>query len=147
MFLHPFCLPVSFYRGIILWILIGINEQCLLNTIISVLLLVVVMVMVGVCSTFDLLVWNYLILVFSWVGLSSLGWSFPSSTFCRVAFVNRYCLNLILLWNVLFSSYTILESFARYGSLPWHLWSFTLCRTSVKVLWSLESPMRSQVLF
>ncbi|KAL6090880.1 hypothetical protein STEG23_002797, partial [Scotinomys teguina] len=33
----------------------------------------------------------------------SIGWNPPSSAFCRAGFVDRYCLNLVLSWNVLFT--------------------------------------------
>ena len=72
----------------------------------------------------SLLVWNYLFSEFPWVWFTSLGWSFPSSIFCKTVFVDRCCLNLVLSWNYLFSSSMIIESFARCSGLGWHLWSF-----------------------
>ncbi|KAL6048203.1 hypothetical protein STEG23_013467, partial [Scotinomys teguina] len=33
----------------------------------------------------------------------SIGWNFPSSVFCRAGFVDKYCLNLVLSWNILFT--------------------------------------------
>jgi hypothetical protein len=47
-------------------------------------------------SSFDLLVWDFLFLMFSWVGLTSLGWSFSPGAFYRDGFIDRYSLNLIL---------------------------------------------------
>jgi hypothetical protein len=49
------------------------------------------------------------------------GLGFPSSTFCSAGFVDRYCLNLVLLWNILFSPFIVIENFADYSSLGWHL--------------------------
>ncbi|KAL6084654.1 hypothetical protein STEG23_014043 [Scotinomys teguina] len=37
---------------------------------------------------------------------------FPSSAFCKAGFVDRYCLNLVLPWNVLFTPSIVIESFA-----------------------------------
>ena len=37
---------------------------------------------------------GYLLPVVLWVQLISLGWGFPSGTFCKAGFVDRYCLNL-----------------------------------------------------
>lgn len=58
----------------------------------------------GVCVCFpffDLMIWNYsLWVIFGGVWLTSLGWSFPTGTFCRAGFVDRYYLHLILSWNV-----------------------------------------------
>ncbi|KAL6085779.1 hypothetical protein STEG23_010601 [Scotinomys teguina] len=33
----------------------------------------------------------------------SIGWNLPSSAFCKAGFVDRYCSNLVLSWNVLFT--------------------------------------------
>ena len=70
--------------------------------------------------------------VFLWVQLASLGWGFPSSTFFRTEFVDRYYLNLVLSWNVLFSPLMVIESFAGYSSLGLHLGSFIVCSISVQ---------------
>ena len=37
---------------------------------------------------------DYYIPVFLLVQLSSLGWGFPSHSFCKAGFVDTYCLNL-----------------------------------------------------
>jgi hypothetical protein len=50
-----------------------------------------------------LMVWDYLFPVFSWMLLSSLGWSFHLSTLCRARFVEKYCLNLSILKCLVFS--------------------------------------------
>ena len=81
-----------------------------------------------------LLVWDYLLSVFSGVCLVSLAWIVPSNAFCRAGFVDRYCLNLVLSWNVLFTPSMLIESFAGYISLGWHPWSLSVCITSVQDL-------------
>lgn len=74
---------------------------------------------------FDLLVWDFLFFVFSWVWLTSLNWSFPFSTFYRDGFVAKYCLNLFcfLSWNDFLSS-IMTESFARYSLVSVVSWEF-----------------------
>ncbi|KAL6089281.1 hypothetical protein STEG23_037008, partial [Scotinomys teguina] len=42
------------------------------------------------------------LLSFDLVDLST-GWNLPSSAFCKAGFVDRYCSNLVLSWNVLFT--------------------------------------------
>ena len=37
--------------------------------------------------------------------------------------MERYCVNLVLSWNSLVSPSTVIESFAGYSSLGWHLCS------------------------
>ena len=37
-------------------------------------------------------------------------------------------------WNALISPTIVIESFAGYSSLDWHLWSLRFCRTSVQKL-------------
>ena len=51
------------------------------------------------------------------VWLHSACWSFPSSILCRAGLVERYCLNLVLSWNILVSPSIVIESFAGYSSL------------------------------
>jgi hypothetical protein len=48
--------------------------------------------------------------------------------------VERYCVNLVLSWNTLFFSSMVIESFAGYCSLGWHLCSLRVCITSVQDL-------------
>ena len=62
------------------------------------------------------------------------GWKFLSSTICRAALANKYYLNLVLSWNVIFSPCSVIESFAGGSSLGWQLWSLRVCRTSVPAL-------------
>lgn len=59
---------------------------------------------------------------------------FSSNSFCRAIFVNKYCLNLILSWSILFSPSMVIESFAEYRNLVWHLWSLDVCSMSVQAL-------------
>ena len=37
--------------------------------------------------------------------------------------MERYCVNLVLSWNILVSPSTVIESFTGYSSLGWHLCS------------------------
>jgi hypothetical protein len=48
--------------------------------------------------------------------------------------VERYCVNLVLSWNTFFSPSMVIESFAGYSSLCWHLCSLSVCITSVQDL-------------
>ena len=48
--------------------------------------------------------------------------------------MERYCVNLVLLWNTLVSPSMVIESLAGYSSLGWHLCSLSVCITSVQVL-------------
>ena len=45
-----------------------------------------------------------------------------------------YCVNLVLSWNVLFSPSMVIESYAGYSSLGWHLCSLRVFMTSAKDL-------------
>ena len=53
-----------------------------------------------------------------------MGESFSSSTFCKSGSVDKYCLNLLLSWDILFSPSMVTESFARYSSLSRYPWTF-----------------------
>jgi hypothetical protein len=46
--------------------------------------------------------------------------------------VYRYCLNLVFSWNI--CSSMLIESFAGYSSLGWHLCSLRVCMTSDQAL-------------
>ena len=46
--------------------------------------------------------------------------------------MERYCVNLVLSWNTLVSPSMVIESFAGYSSLGWHLCSFRVCMTSAQ---------------
>jgi hypothetical protein len=48
--------------------------------------------------------------------------------------MERHCANLFLLWNILFFLSMVIESFAGYNSLGWHLCSLRVCITSVQDL-------------
>jgi hypothetical protein len=51
-------------------------------------------------------------------------------------FVGRYCVNLVLLWNTLVSPSMVIQNFARYSSLGWHLCFLRVCITSVQDHWA-----------
>jgi hypothetical protein len=63
---------------------------------------------------------------------------FLPSTFCRAGFVNKYCLNFTLPWNILFSSSMVIEHFAGFSFLSWHLWYLIVCSIRVYVLLSFR---------
>jgi hypothetical protein len=48
--------------------------------------------------------------------------------------VERYSVNLCLSWNTLVSPSMVIESFAGYSSLGWHLCSLRVCIMSVQDL-------------
>jgi hypothetical protein len=48
--------------------------------------------------------------------------------------VERYCVSLFWAWNILISPSMVIESFAGYSSLDWHLCSLRVCMTSVQDL-------------
>jgi hypothetical protein len=48
--------------------------------------------------------------------------------------MERYCVNLVLSWNILFSPSMVIESFAGYSNLGWHLFSLRVCMTSAQDL-------------
>ena len=43
-------------------------------------------------------------------------------------------MNLVLSWNTFVSPSTVVESLAGYSSLGWHLYSLSVCITSVQAL-------------
>ena len=53
---------------------------------------------------------------------------------CKTELVDRYCLNLVLSWNILFYPCMLIESFVGYNSLGWHLCSLRACMTSDQAL-------------
>ena len=48
--------------------------------------------------------------------------------------MERYCVNLVLSWNILVSPSMVIKNFAVYSSLGWHLWSLRVCMTSAQDL-------------
>jgi hypothetical protein len=61
--------------------------------------------------------------------------------------VERYCVNLVLSWNIMVSPSMVIESFAGYSRLGWHLCSFWVCITSVQdLLASIVSGEKSGVI-
>ena len=69
------------------------------------------------------------ILFFPLVLISSLYWRFLSRILCRAGLVDRYCVNLFFV-----SPSMMIENFAGYSSLGWHLCSLRVCMTSVQAL-------------
>ena len=59
---------------------------------------------------------------------------FSSIILCRAGFVERYCINLVLSWNILFFPPMVIETFAGYSSLGCHLCSLRVCMTSAQGL-------------
>ena len=43
--------------------------------------------------------------------------------------MERYCVNLVFLWTTLVSPYMVIESFAGYSILGWHICSLRVCMT------------------
>ena len=68
------------------------------------------------------------------VFLAFLVCGFPSSIFCKAAFLAMYCLNLFLSWNILFSPSIVNAIFAGYSSLVLHPWSLSVCSTYIEDL-------------
>jgi hypothetical protein len=48
--------------------------------------------------------------------------------------VERYCVNLVLSWNILVTPCMVIGNFAGYSSLDWHLCSLRFCMTCVQGL-------------
>ena len=48
--------------------------------------------------------------------------------------MERHYVNLVLSWDTLVSPFMVIESFAVYSSLAWHLCSLRVCITSVQDL-------------
>ena len=46
--------------------------------------------------------------------------------------MERYCVNLVLSWNTLVSPSIVIESFAGYSNLGWHLCSLRVCMMSAQ---------------
>ena len=46
--------------------------------------------------------------------------------------MGRFCVNLVLSWDILVSPSMVIESFAEYSSLHWHLCSVRVCMTSAQ---------------
>ena len=69
-------------------------------------------------------VWPFLLsllkdyfLTFFRVSFPCLCWCFSSIILCSAGLMERYCVNLVLSWNILFSPSMVIESFAGYSSL------------------------------
>jgi hypothetical protein len=48
--------------------------------------------------------------------------------------VERYCVNLVLSWNIFFSLSMVIESFVGYSSMGWHLCSLRVFMPSAQDL-------------
>ena len=48
--------------------------------------------------------------------------------------MERYCVNFVLSWNILISPSIVIESFAGYSSLGWHLCCLRVCMRSAQDL-------------
>ena len=68
-----------------------------------------------------------------------MGWSFPSKIFFRAGLVDMYCLSLVLSWNILFSTYILIENSAGCNNLGWH--PLSLGRISIQDLLASIVPM------
>jgi len=66
--------------------------------------------------------------------LDSLCWALPFIILCSAGFVERYCINLVLSWNILVSPSMLIESFVGYSNLGWQLCSVGVCMKSVQDL-------------
>ena len=72
--------------------------------------------------------------LFSYGEVSFIVLIFKKNIVCMAGLVEVYCVNLFLSWNSLVSPSMVIESFAGYSSLGWHLCSLRLCITSAKDL-------------
>jgi len=45
-----------------------------------------------------------------------------------LGFLDWYCLNLVLLWNLLYSQSMVIENFEGCRSLSWHVWCLRDCK-------------------
>jgi hypothetical protein len=61
-------------------------------------------------------------------------WSFLSRILCWAELIDMYCLNFVLLWNILVFPFMVFESFVEYSHLGWHLCSLRVCMTFVQDL-------------
>ena len=57
---------------------------------------------------------------------------FSAIILCRAGFVESYCGNLVLPWNILVFPSKVIQSFVGYSSLCWHLCSLSVSITSVQ---------------
>jgi hypothetical protein len=73
-------------------------------------------------------------LAFFRVYFPSLCWSSPLIIICKAGFLERYCVNWVLLRNIFVSPFMVIKSFAEYNSLCWHLCSLRVYMTSTQDL-------------
>jgi hypothetical protein len=88
------------------------------------------------CMFAILFLWVYCEIIdfLSFFGCICLSCSFYSSILCRGGLVEHPFLNLLMLWNILVFPTIIIESFAVYGRLDWHLSSVIVCKTCAQNL-------------
>lgn len=71
---------------------------------------------------------------------------FPS-VFCKTGFVGRYCFSLFLMFSILFFLSDMIENFAGYFSLHFHLYFLRVCMISIQApLTFIISVMKSGVI-
>ena len=110
-----------------------VNDQWLLIPVILMLMVLMCMcVCVCVCVRACVqLLWSYLLLLFSWMLLFTLAFLLVFSVGLSLWIDSS---NLDLSWNILFSPSILIESFAWYSSLCWHLCCFRVSKISVQAL-------------
>ena len=57
-----------------------------------------------------------------------------------------YCVNLVLSWNTLVSPFMVIESFAGYSTLGWHLCSLSVCISFQDLLTFIVTGEKSSVI-
>lgn len=98
-------------------------------------------VWVWVCTCVSLILafilWDYFTLIVFMDIVKPLMLEFLS-IFCRFVSLDRLWLNMTLSWNISISPSIVIQSFAAYSSLDWHVWSLRVCVTLVQVLLSFR---------
>jgi hypothetical protein len=99
------------------------------------LLFLLLEVVLCLCDSLILgLLWDNQFLAFSWIWSLSFCWSFSFIIIYTDRLVQIYCLNLVLSYNILDSLSMVIESFAGYINLDWHLHYLRICITSIQDL-------------
>jgi hypothetical protein len=137
LYLFQFCYPVAFSWGIET---IVVERDWWTVIVFPVILMLVVCAHGRKCAFLILLVWNFFFPVFL-VELILLGFDFLPMFSVQLDFGTD------LSWNTLFSPSMLIESFARYSILAWHLWVFLeVGRYLSRPFQLVESLLRSEVL-
>lgn len=76
--------------------------------------------------------------VFSWLSLTCLDWIFTSRDFVRGGFLDKHFLYLVLSWNILLFPFMVIEGFAGYSNLGWHLCSVSVYIMCIRYLLALR---------